>query len=649
MNENLLVSYSFLAALSENQSDLYKTVYLPLFRRAISRFARLGKTSGEAKDIQNLVKDEYGIDVPLLIVQKLIKAVFKDLSKREKNISKFEIYEDGKSFTFETFAFRDIEEIYNQERRNANSLQKAFEEYVKSESDEEVPSFACFINKNKEKLCSFFNGKADSINKDDMEMSFMTHVDFLQEIEHNYHDLYKTAENIFMGSIIASYLESGIELDSKLEKGIIYYLDTQVILEALDLQQEEDTQPTLELIKLIKATGGSVRILGITIAEIYKIIELSINNYDKDNPTTTINEACKRKSKNKAWLIGINGRLENYIIETLKIEKENVPEKKIEEYKKTDDVTLLKETRARKSSAIHDVVAYLFVREKRGDNTRVFQKAKSWFITANKKLHDFNLKHKVNGFVGEIIMPGELASLLFLKNPQQLSKTVSGIGLNELIAQTISEEYANKELINEFDSTIKATIELSNEDYHILLESIATQSTKKIQSLIDDSIEVENRQKLNAEIHKMIDKRRQQKNKEREDKERSQTEKASIIRDKVKISKELQEINSQVANYREEIKAEKDAKELAERKAKLLKYITIILAALLASIIWWIVDNIIGIPYFDIYSKVLIQALIITVSVHFLSNKYKGQWLTASISIGVIIIGNVCRLISQSL
>lgn len=643
MNENLLISYSFLAALSENQSDLYKTVYLPLFRRAISRYASLGKTSGSAEDIQLLVKDEYGIEVPLLITQKLIKAVSKGLSRQEKSISKFEIYDDGKYFKFESFSFRDMEEIYNQERRNANALQKAFEEYIKSESEEDVPSFACFINKNKQKLCSFFNGQIDSINKDDIELSFMTHVDFLQEIEHNFHDLYKTAENIFMGSVIASYLEVGIELDTKLEKGIVYYLDTQIILEALDLQQEEDTRPTLELIKLIKATGGSVRILGITIAEIYKIIELSINNYDKDNPTTTINEACKRKGKNKAWLIGINGRLENYIVETLKIEKENVPERKIEEYKKTDDVTLLKETRARKSTAIHDVVAYLYVRDKRGDNTRVFQKAKSWFITANKKLHDFNLKHKVNGFVGEIIMPGELASLLFLKNPQQLSKTVSGIGLNELIAQTISEEYASKELINEFDSTIKATLELSNEDYHILLESIATQSTKKIQSLIDDSIEIENRQKFNAEIHKMIDKRRQQKNKEREDKERSQTEKASIIRDKVKISKELQEINSQVANYREEIKTEKDAKELAERKAKQLKYAIIILLALLVSIVWWVVNNIIEIPYFDIYSKVLIQTLIITVSAHFWSSKYKGQWLAASISIGVIIIGNVCR------
>ena len=29
MNDNVLTSYSFLAALSENETDIYKTVYLP--------------------------------------------------------------------------------------------------------------------------------------------------------------------------------------------------------------------------------------------------------------------------------------------------------------------------------------------------------------------------------------------------------------------------------------------------------------------------------------------------------------------------------------------------------------------------------------------------------------------------------------------
>ena len=51
MNDNVLTSYSFLAALSENETDIYKTVYLPLFKRAISSYAAK-KSSKESNSIQ---------------------------------------------------------------------------------------------------------------------------------------------------------------------------------------------------------------------------------------------------------------------------------------------------------------------------------------------------------------------------------------------------------------------------------------------------------------------------------------------------------------------------------------------------------------------------------------------------------------------
>lgn len=649
MNENLLVSYSLLAALSENQSDLYKTVYLPLFRRALSLYASLGKTNGSDLDIQNLVKDEFGIEVPQIIVQKLIKAVFNDLSKREKDLSKFQIFQDGKSFQFETFTFEKIEEVYLQEKENANMLQKAFEEFAKNETEEKIASFACFINKNKQRLSSFFSGKVGSVDNVDVDASFMLHVDFLNEIENNYKELYKAAENIFLGSIIASYLESGLDLDAKIENGITYYLDTQIVLEALDLQQEEDTKPTLELIKLIKATGGVVKILGITVSEIYSIIELAIKNYDKENPTTTINEACSRNKKSKAWLINANGRLENFLEETLDVKIEIIPERKINEYKKNEDIQLLKGKRKRKHSAVHDVIAYLYVREKRGENTRVFQKAKSWFVTANKNLFDFNLDRKINGFVNETIMPTELTSLLFLKNPLKLSKTVSGIGLNELIAQTISEEYASKDLINEFNAAIKSSIEISQEDYQILLSSIATHSTKRIENLIDESLN-ENKEKFNKEIHRIIDKGRKKKINDRKEREKSQVEKAAIISEKDKIEQEkedlaknLEHLNSLLKLSHIKIEQEQDAKKAIEEKSQKLKVALILGLFLIVSISWWTITSLIEIPCINILSKTLIQVFFIFSALVFINSKYRPQWIMGCIGSLIAIITTVCN------
>lgn len=566
MNDNVLTSYSFLAALSENETDIYKTVYLPLFKRAISSYAAK-KSSKESNsiqgtdiDIQSIILEEYGIEVPILIVRKLIKAVGTSLSKKERNIFKFDTFEDGKAFQFTNYNYFSTEEIYDRERHNAQALQQAFEDYLKSEnlSEKNIPSFSQFIDKNKCNLSSFFSGKNCLIH--DVEGSFMAHVNFLQHIEGGYHYLYQTAERIYLGSVIASFLETGVDLESKIDDNIIYYLDTQIVLEALDLQKAEDTLPTQELLKLIRATGGKIRLLDITINEIHKIIELAINNYSKSHPTTTVNEACVRIGKNKTWLISINGKLESFIKAELQVDIDGILETKMNLYSRSEDVNLLKQTRIHKSTAIHDVAAYLHVRDRREGNIRLFQKAKYWFVTANKKLADFNISRKTNGFVNETIMPEELTSLLFLKNPQKLAKKVSQIGLNELIAQTLSEEYASKELINEIDIAIKESADLSAEDYNILFSSIALQSTNKIQKLLE---EISDKRKFNESIHNLIEKERTKQAKSKEEKIQRQKQFEEVNHEKLSLEEKLKNLEAKLSQ------GEKERKEQQERIRKI--------------------------------------------------------------------------------
>lgn len=566
MNDNVLTSYSFLAALSENETDIYKTVYLPLFKRAISSYAAK-KSSKESNsiqgtdiDIQSIILEEYGIEVPILIVRKLIKAVGTSLSKKERNIFKFDTFEDGKAFQFTNYNYFSTEEIYDRERRNAQALQQAFEDYLKSEnlSEKNIPSFSQFIDKNKCNLSSFFSCKNCLIH--DVEGSFMAHVNFLQHIEGGYHYLYQTAERIYLGSVIASFLETGVDLESKIDDNIIYYLDTQIVLEALDLQKAEDTLPTQELLKLIRATGGKIRLLDITINEIHKIIELAINNYSKSHPTTTVNEACVRIGKNKTWLISINGKLESFIKAELQVDIDGILETKMNLYSRSEDVNLLKQTRIHKSTAIHDVAAYLHVRDRREGNIRLFQKAKYWFVTANKKLADFNISRKTNGFVNETIMPEELTSLLFLKNPQKLAKKVSQIGLNELIAQTLSEEYASKELINEIDIAIKESADLSAEDYNILFSSIALQSTNKIQKLLE---EISDKRKFNESIHNLIEKERTKQAKSKEEKIQRQKQFEEVNHEKLSLEEKLKNLEAKLSQ------GEKERKEQQERIRKI--------------------------------------------------------------------------------
>lgn len=569
MSEQLLSTYSFFAALTENGTDIYSAVYIPICKRALSLYAK-EKNEGNDKDIRSIIAKEYGIDVPLLIVRKLIKSVGENLSRRDKDKFNFHIDERGNSFSFsfKSFSFSNIEDSYEAERRKSNALQKAFEIFAKEQGEniDKIPAFSDFINKNKNKISSFLSGKVNNI--DCQEVSFMAHVRFLQYIEQNDNILYQTTKQIFIGSIIASYIESDFDLDAKLERGTSYYLDTQILLELLDLQRPEDTIPTKDLVKLILETGGNIRLMDITLDEIKTNIKNAIDHYDRNNPTTTINEACIRLGKNKTWLITLHGKLEDILQSEYKINIDKVPESDIELFSNTEDVSQLKEIWYKKHSAVHDVIAYLYVREKRkhDSNKRLLQKASYWFITANKKLCDFNITKKVNGNTGEIIMPDELTSILFLQNPKKLSEKVSSIGLNELIAQTLSEEYPSRDLINEFDFAVSSLDSISTDDYKILLSSISQESTMKIHKLLYNSISEP--EQFNKDIHTIIENERN--NKLKADKKHTEeiNKNRELQEANKSLSKQLADISQQIAEIQENQKLDKLRQKEKDKRTK---------------------------------------------------------------------------------
>lgn len=547
-NKNTLTSYSFLAALNENGNDLYNAVYLPLCKRILAIHTK-ENTHGTSNDIKKVMKDEFGIDMPLLVVQKLIVAIANGMSRKQKEKSDFKYFEKGKSFQCNSYVFNDLEQAYETERRQANALQEAFEVFVKSQdadSEGEMPSFASFIDRYKNELSSFLSGKTKSLNVD-VNSSFMSHVRFLQYIETNNDTLFRVAERIFMGSIIASYIESDMDVNAKPESKVTYFLDSKIVLEALDLQNAEDTLPIRELMKLIRETGGTVKVLDVTVNEIQSIISSAINNYNKDNPTTTVNEACLRIKQNKTWLTKINGNLGNYLTDTLKVEITKVSENDIKDFTNSEDTKQLKKIWYRKNTAAHDVIAYLYVRKRRKSNSinTFIQKAGYWFVTANGRLCDFNMSRKENGYPNETILPQELTSLLFLQNPKKYGERVSTIGLNELIAQTLSDEYPSRDILNEFDSAVRENVNISDDDYRLVLSAVSQQSTKQLQKLLDES--VSSKDKFNSEIHQIIAKERNRQNKEKKERDEAVKEYTLSVKEKAELSGKNRELEDKLA------------------------------------------------------------------------------------------------------
>lgn len=97
-SNDTLTNYCFLAALTENQNDLYNHVYVPICKRALSLYSLRGAAQGTSQDIQEIIKQEYGIDVPIIIVRKLIVSVFASLSRRKKMELGAQSFEYGDSF-----------------------------------------------------------------------------------------------------------------------------------------------------------------------------------------------------------------------------------------------------------------------------------------------------------------------------------------------------------------------------------------------------------------------------------------------------------------------------------------------------------------------------------------------------------------------
>lgn len=566
-SQDTLTNYCFLAALTENQNDLYNHVYVPICKRALSLYSLRGATQGTAQDIQEIIKQEYGIDVPIIIVRKLIVSVLSSLSKRKKTEFGAQSFEHGDSFQLTQYSFTDLETKYKKGLRDASKLERSFNDYLSSEQIDsaKLPTFTDFLDRNKRQIASFFRGNG-SIRRDDIEQTYIYHVQFLEYLDTCNDELFQIAEQLYLGTIVAGFLESGIDLETKFESNEIYYLDTPLILRALDLQKEEETRPALELLDLIRSTGGTIKVLSVTLNELSDVISNAADSYNSKQPITTINDACLRLGKNKVWLINIGAKIEDYVCQNLRISKENIITTLLEKFEKSPDVKALKDTRKRKGNAFHDVAAYLFVREQRGTTISSFQKGKYWFVTTNYDLLMFNKEHAPVKGVTEIALPDALTSMLWLKDPAKLTSQVKKVGLRELMATTLNEEIASKELIGEFEAAISSLDGVSEEDYHILLESVACQSAKKIANFNELVAQDKNLAKQQAisivEKEKTRKAKQALKIKEAQDAQKQEADNTAVLSQRIKTLEdnhiqsqtEIEKLSLQLKTYRKNIR-----------------------------------------------------------------------------------------------
>jgi len=489
--DKLLISYCFIAALNNNEENLFNSVYLPLCKRALSSFS-VTQEYGKATDLRSKMLDLYGINVPLYTTRQMIRAIEK-ASKHDVPIT---IFEKGDSFKITEYSYLENEAIYLQEARNANQLQEAFVTFAKSKepisnsNESSYPLFIDFIESNKKEISNFFNiVNIDAKIEQEVQNNFQLQADFLNYIFKNDSGLLKIAEKIYLGSVIASFIESNFDLESKFETGEVYYLDTQFVLSLLDLQAEEETLPIQELVQLIQANGGKVKVLDKTVEEIENIFEKAIQNFT-DNPliaaikNDSIFGACSRNKWKKTDLQEIADKFTETLLKKYSISQELVPPQIIDKAKKSKERIDLNEKRQKKS-ALHDIIAIFYIRFLRKDKIKSFKKAKYWFITLNPTLLQFNKSHIDTGFIPECILPESLTSILWLKNPKKFGDNALKVGLTELVANTLVQNIIPSYVLVDLDKLLKSKTSISEEGFAMLVSNLSRDSVEKIHNFLE--------------------------------------------------------------------------------------------------------------------------------------------------------------------
>jgi hypothetical protein len=564
-NSTRLSAFCFLASLTETGRDLYNDVYVPICKRALSYHCAHKNKSGLYTDLQSTIIELYGIIVPESIISLLLKRIQKSFSAKEQEKYSLILSEKTpKSFQFNDFVFTDYEDKYRSSQRDANLIENEFNQFASKNDQVSCPTFASFIEKYQKRLSGFFTGK-DLINGDDIEISYLCHANFLKEIEQNRNDLYKISEQLYLGAIITSYFENEIELDAKFESGETYFIDTQIILQALDLQAEYETNPAKELLSIITNTGGKLKILGIILSELGHQIEKAIYKWDSKNSKTIINDACLRNKKGKEWLMLFNSDIQNRIEQELGVVLEVIPALLTEKFKNSTDIKELQKERF-KYSAEHDVLAYLYVRHLRDKYISSIQKGKHWFVTNNGSLFKYNKEHSVTKKITEVALPDFLIGLLWLKDPTKYLDKVKKAGLSSIISTTFKEEIPSQELMYAYEEKVKNNLKITDEQYVYLHTAIAKESAKKIEKyLLED--EPEKVEQIALKLIKKAAEQQEQQKKQISEMDARMKELEKVIADKDKEKEKLGESNQKI-----EDKLVEGEKKIQDKDSEIDKY-----------------------------------------------------------------------------
>ncbi len=412
MSDKILSTYALLAYLKETSVSAQTAItdlYIPLVKKAMSEYANengLSEYKGRSlSEIQQKIRSIFELEIPLPILAKILKSISDEIG----DVNIFALYSDG-AFIIKSYVFNDINTLVESERANIDLLKDDFKAYCEENG----------FKYNFEELEQFILAQQMDIFTD--KRTDLLSIDYYvpKYIQERIADesIFRIMSNIYLGSIIASYLEQNITqkvTDTEL------LLDTNFFISLINLNTEDAYHTCNQLFALCQQLGFRFTMLNSTVNQIKILLSNRINDFASRDFIGSVRaadvfNACIRNGIDKTGLERIKDNITRMINERgiLVIQDAQILDL-IDKAKKSAEYKELIQKRQNADSALNDIVAKMYVERKRGNDIREFVDVKCWFLHNSYSPYDYSYGHKVHERY--LISANELLVLLWLSSP----------------------------------------------------------------------------------------------------------------------------------------------------------------------------------------------------------------------------------------
>lgn len=516
-NDNITrraITYSVLAHISSS-AKLAKgqlDVFVPIVKKCLHHISD-GKAEIKGANISEIadrIVTDWQIEIPVPVLRTILTQISKEFDCDED--SKPFVLNNDDSFWIKRFIFADFDAEIKESEHNVKELQNAYLKFCKIQNiqSEDGKGFIRFIEQHKDTLAHYLRN-SDCPDKTDYSLP-AKFIEYFKPIK----PLYEEIRDLYLGATISCAI--GYQFNG-LKNDVTLLLDTNFIISLLDLNTPESTRTCSKLLEVCKKSGYSFLILPETKEEIQSLLEFKSRSLDKVALQKNVNKedvfcACERRGLNSADLMRISDNIEDSLTKfSIRILPNSTTLKNKAKF--SNEYQTLKTYRNNDKAALHDAMAIMYVREKRGGKAvKSFEKVNCWFVN-NSITHDFEHSAIENIISGnssenqpEIIKADDLLNILWLSAPSIRSEVSSDemvdIGLTTLVAHTLNKSLPKARIIRELDENIQKykTEDITDRDVYLLSVRIANNQVKDIEELntlaVKDTVEFNCRVKEEA-------------------------------------------------------------------------------------------------------------------------------------------------------